>query len=985
MSSSSIIKIHTSDNAPQLIRENVVCIEPHPSLGLILQYRSVEKLASGNFSMESNKIRLQNADFYGLTPLEIEILNLIESYEPDNLIQRFYTGKKRISVNDFYEKTLTPELLEKEVRPYIERKILQALKELKGQTVYFWGKGTLNIWIPLVVETEPAHIVYKIQRKDENLCYSIEIKQEGKVIKVQNENNEVLLNTPAYVILNNSIYHFIDGQDGKRVRPFFNKKEIVIPQTAEEVYLNKFIIPIAEEYTVETQGVVLHKVNNTPKAILKIMTFTNDVNLGLRFDYGDKSYNANEASKGKASLTKEGGEWAITQMKRDLAWENQQAQLLEKEGFALKQGALFTLPENMSVAVFVQEQIPKLTEMGFEIDQENLKNPFFLAEPKLYYSVNLVNDWFDLEIKVRFGEVEIPFKKLRAAIIAGNRFYELPNGSIAILPDEWFEKLSPIIDYGEESSSKIKLGRFHYNLLEQFESIGINRSSEKLASVVKSYKKTGPIEVPATFNAKLRNYQKTGLQWLIALNDNRFGGLLADDMGLGKTIQTLAFFEWFLANKRPERKRAFELKFGEKTEEGVEKKPIPFIVVAPTSLLYNWKEEIERFTKLSAFIYSGNARNRYVWEYFHQYDVILTTYGTLRNDMDVLGRISFDIAVFDEAQQIKNPSSQSAKAALALPASQKILLTGTPIENSTADLWSLLNVSNPGILGPYTRFVKHFSNKIEKQGDVQKAKELKEITQPFILRRTKEQVAKELPPRHEQVFYCDMLPEQESLYEKTKSYFRNELMQTIQHNGLEKSRIYVLKGLLKLRQMANHPYLADNTFSHESGKFNQILESLDNVLKGGNKVLLFSQFVSHLKLFKQALQERNIPFTYIDGSINSQERAAQVKLFQDTKDYPVFLISLKAGGVGLNLTAADYVFLADPWWNPAVERQAMDRAHRIGRKNPVFVYKFITENTVEEKIIRLQERKKKLAGDIVSEDNNWLANIETEDLEELLS
>ena len=263
--------------------------------------------------------------------------------------------------------------------------------------------------------------------------------------------------------------------------------------------------------------------------------------------------------------------------------------------------------------------------------------------------------------------------------------------------------------------------------------------------------------------------------------------------------------------------------------------------------------------------------------------------------------------------------------------------------------------------------------------------ELKELTAPFILRRTKEQVAKELPPRHEQVVYCGMESEQAKLYDKTKSYYRNELLKTIKEKGLEKSKLHVLKGLLKLRQMANHPILAQDDFTGESGKFNLIIENLTNIVERGNKVLLFSQFVSHLRLFKNKLNELGIKYAYIDGTIPSEDRSEQVKLFQNNPEFQVFLISLKAGGTGLNLTAADYVFLTDPWWNPAVERQAMDRAHRIGRNKPVFVYKYITEETVEEKIIKMQERKQKLASDLISEDGgSWLANIETQDIEEIL-
>lgn len=976
----------------QAQRENIFCIEKHPDLGLILQMQSVEKLGSGQFSMNYQKIRSQNADFYGLNDLEKEVLVLTEFYEGDKLLEKFYKGRAKVKTSEFFSKYLTAELKDNEVRPFIEKYMSKALHKLKGHVVYYWGKGNVNLWLPLYIPENPAQITFMVDRIEGAMHYSLEVQHDDKVIKLQHEDNAILINSPAWFITTGKLLYFDGEIEGKKFQPFFSKKNIVVPNTTEETYLNKFILPISEEHSLKTTGIELIEKKAEIQPIISLFPFESELNIGLKFRYNDKEFYSHHTKKSSASLKKGSKDWEISILKRDPEIENSIKAKLNNFGLIEKQGSVWALPPKVNIADFLRVNVLELIELGFEVDQDNLKKPFNLTEPILTYSVSESNDWFDLNIKVRFGTYEVPFKKLIKNIQEGNRFYELPDGTIAILPQEWLEKLPVLLEYGEESKDSLKIGKFHYPLLEEFDQISVNRSGSKLKSLISSYKKNFQIEQPKSLKATLRKYQVEGLRWLWSLHENKFGGLLADDMGLGKTIQTLAFFEALHQQKNKTKVELTpEQRFAEINANGglenIKKnlKTVPFIVVAPTSLVFNWINEINKFTGLNAFVYAGNQRNRYVWEYFNDFDVIITTYGTIRNDMDVLNRMKFGVAVFDEAQNLKNPASATAKACFDLNAKQKILLTGTPIENSTLDLWSLMNVANPGMLGSFSKFSKNYGAKIEKEGDESKIKHLQSISQPFILRRTKEQVAKELPPRIEQTIYCEMEAEQSSLYEKTKSHYRNEIFKTIQDKGLNKSRLHVLKGLLKLRQLSNHPRLLEDNSKVESAKFIQIKENLLSVLEAGNKVLIFSQFVSHLKLFREELNKLQIPYAYLDGSVTGEEREHQVKLFQETEDYPVFLISLKAGGVGLNLTKADYVFLADPWWNPAVERQAMDRAHRIGREKTVFVYKFITVDSVEEKIAKLQEKKKILAGNIISDENAWLSSIDQSDIEDILN
>jgi len=406
------------------------------------------------------------------------------------------------------------------------------------------------------------------------------------------------------------------------------------------------------------------------------------------------------------------------------------------------------------------------------------------------------------------------------------------------------------------------------------------------------------------------------------------------------------------------------------------------LLALPTSLVYNWLNEAQKFTPaLRLLVYTGTYRTKDVAQ-FTDYDVVLTSYGIVRLDAELLADYRFDYVILDESQAIKNPSSTTSQAVRQLRSKHRLILTGTPVENSTMDLWSQMSFINPGLLGTQAFFRKEFLKPIEQHRDEVRMRRLHALIKPFILRRHKEQVAKELPAKTEQLSYCDMTPEQAQAYEETKSFYRNKILQNLDEHGPTSTQFLLLQGLTRLRQMANHPHLADSTYTHESGKLREVLRMVRNVVAEGHKVLVFSQFVQHLALVRAALDERQLPYAYLDG--NTRDRAAEVARFQETDALQIFLISLKAGGVGLNLTAADYVFLLDPWWNPAVEAQAVDRAHRIGQQRPVFVYKFITQHTVEEKILALQQRKLNLVSELIATDETVIKTLTRADIEELL-
>jgi SNF2 family DNA or RNA helicase len=455
----------------------------------------------------------------------------------------------------------------------------------------------------------------------------------------------------------------------------------------------------------------------------------------------------------------------------------------------------------------------------------------------------------------------------------------------------------------------------------------------------------------------MRPYQREGLAWLLFLEELELGGCLADDMGVGKTIQMLALLELHRERRAGGENLA------------------PDLVVVPKSLIFNWMAEAGRFAPgLRVLDYTGMERDD---DAIAHHDVVLTTYGILRRDITHLKDVPFHTVVLDESQAIKNAGSDSAKAARLVTARHRMAMTGTPIENHLGELWSLFEFLNPGLLGSASAW------RAGSQMDVEARNWLRKALRPLILRRTKQQVASELPPRTEQVLVCEMELEQRRMYSAILNRVRQDLDRRIRQDGLAKSKMHVLEALLRLRQVACHPKLVQETSAAPSAKFELLLDQLAEVVEEGHKALVFSQFTSLLALLKPHLEEARLPFEYLDGS--TTDRQQRVERFQSDPKCPLFLLSLKAGGTGLNLTAADYVFLLDPWWNPAVEAQAIDRTHRIGQTRPVFAYRIVAKDTIEERILSLQQQKRDLAKAILGEDNSMLGSLRREDLDYLLS
>jgi SNF2 family DNA or RNA helicase len=546
-----------------------------------------------------------------------------------------------------------------------------------------------------------------------------------------------------------------------------------------------------------------------------------------------------------------------------------------------------------------------------------------------------------------------------------------------ILPEPWFIKYKSILEFGKSSDDSLRIHKQHFSLLaDTFDDKDCD-GCDKLDKLLIP-DQVPVLSAPEGLNCEMRQYQVDGLSWLYWLQSAKLGGCLADDMGLGKTIQTLALLQYNIENMPSVPKRII----GEKQtlfEEPVQK--FTSLIVVPASLLYNWENEIKRFAPhMKVCSYRGNQRKK-TTSYFQSFDIVLSSYHTVRQDIDIISTFYFHYVILDESQVIKNPASMIFKTVIRLKSDYKLVLTGTPVENSLTDLWTQLNFVNPGLLGNLSFFRREYAKPIEKERDDDKELQLRKIIKPFILRRTKEMVAKDLPPVIEQTVFCDMTEEQTKLYEEEKSAVRNSIFRNFETAGKEKSAIVVLQGLMKLRQISNHPVMSNDDYQFGSGKFETVLQNMESVVSEGHKILVFSSFVKHLELYAEVFRKNRTSFSLLTGSSTNREKI--INGFQLDPSNKIFLISLKAGGVGLNLTAADYVFILDPWWNPAAEVQALSRAHRIGQDKSVFVYRYISSNSIEEKIIRLQEKKSRLA-DAFIQSNNPLKDIDMNQILEII-
>ncbi len=615
----------------------------------------------------------------------------------------------------------------------------------------------------------------------------------------------------------------------------------------------------------------------------------------------------------------------------------------------------------------------RLLELNIQLTGMDMLQHFRYSPFKITVETSLLKedgDWLTLKMAVSFGEEEVLLPELQKMLLAGQRAILLKDGSLGVLTDEWMEQYGTLIRHGKVSKKEIMVPRWL-----AFSEQQAGKDGQVFDQVLKkSWREkwqdwqagAGPLyPIPASVQATLRPYQQKGYEWMLLLAEAGAGACLADDMGLGKTLQTICLLAHQAAQHPGSR----------------------HLIICPSSLIYNWQQELKRFAPtLSTLVHHGAGRSAAELEK-EDYQIIITSYGTVRADIEAISLLPFGTVVLDESHNIKNPAAQVTRAVGRLLAAMRIALSGTPVMNNTFDLYAQLNFLLPGMLGGREFFKREYADAIDREQDADKIRALQKLTAPFVLRRTKEQVAQDLPPKTEIVLWCDMSAAQKQLYDEIKESIRSSLFLNIKKEGLNKSKLAVLQGMLKLRQVCNSPLLlpAEEQTCTDSVKTDLLISELCDNLKE-HKVLVFSQFTSMLDLLGELCRQRGIAYYHFDGQTPPAKRAEMVSRFQQEDDKTnVFLISLKAGNAGLNLTAASYVFLFDPWWNTAVQQQAIDRTHRIGQTKNVFAYKMICKDTIEEKIISLQQRKKQLADELVSEDDGFVKSLSEEDIQYLFS
>ncbi|MFT3788498.1 MAG: DEAD/DEAH box helicase [Tepidisphaeraceae bacterium] len=759
--------------------------------------------------------------------------------------------------------------------------------------------------------------------------------------------------------------------------------EIIVPAGEELELLGELLKLPRVPPVVVPESLGLEDVRVVPRPVVTIRRQTRDrtgpprLTVDLLFDYAGTRVDIDEP---RVTLL------LLDQKKiihRDRSIERRHRQSLQRGGAReefdanLRRHVRYLWPEQLPGAV------AEWIRLGWQVEADG---SLYRAAGNIDAKLSSGIDWFDLQVTVDFGNgISAKLPKLLEALARGDKFVKLDDGTLGVMPEEWLAKYAMLAGVGKaQEDGALRFGKNQAALLDallaQMPAVNVDEVFSQARSQLTTFEGIDASEPVDSFVGELRPYQKQGLGWLQFLRNFRFGGCLADDMGLGKTIQVLALLE---ARRR--------------------EKSGPSLVVVPRSLVFNWRAEAQKFCPTMRVLdHSGALRSRDV-QAFADYDLVLTTYGTLRRDIAELKEFKFDYVVLDESQAIKNSATASAKAVRLLRSNHRLAMSGTPIENHLGELWSLFEFLNPGMLGSASLFKALSSLGSAKPNEnAQKAPDAKpqaaldnrkliaHALRPFILRRTKKQVASDLPERVEQTIHCELSEQQRKLYDELREHYRTNVMSQVESIGLGRSQIQILEALLRLRQAACHPGLIDQKYASEpSAKLDVLVEQIAQIMeeneegKAPSKALVFSQFTSFLGLLKTRLDALGIEYEYLDGK--TRDRQAHVDRFQNDPKCKLFLVSLKAGGVGLNLTAAEYVFLLDPWWNPAVEAQAIDRAHRIGQTRTVFAYRLIAKDTVEEKVLTLQSSKRQLADAIINEDNSLTSGLSAEDLKLLLS
>lgn len=971
-------------------------LQEHKKLGLLLHPFLIKDLGKDYFRIHD---RLSFANLHHheshLSDIEKQIVKSVEEYSEQKITKRF--TNKKITPRDFI-KTLDQDYVKKFIRPFIEKKMAAVISLMmqENQPVFYReSQAAVYKSDQLIIEKEPAEVVFNFKKLPDETHYWQTISLNQEVITLKDKQGRILTNEPCWLQLENRLFHFRQNVDGKKLRIFFNKDFILVPKKLEEKFYKTFVKDCIRDFPFTHQGFDVEHLKPECKPALAFgHDFQGLPGLFLTFQYGKQKVNPADGATVLVNRNFTGTNWSFEKYYRDRDCEKGFENLLHEMGLKKTFENKYLVAsqderkenEKYNLISWLNSHARKLRKKGFIITHEDAEFRYYTGHIEMSLDVEDKNDWFDVYAMAKFGDdFEIPIIRLRKYLLNGIREYKLPDGRIAILPEHWFEKYSDLLSFGEKKSKSVRVRPEHFQLINESLKGSIKLTRKSFEASAKNSKNTN-IQQPEKLHATLREYQTEGYRWLMFLNKHSLGGCLADDMGLGKTLQTLTMllkhaeeqgYHAGPANNEDHRGQLDLFAQHENSQKHIR----PSLVIMPASLIHNWENEIRKFTPSLTYLnYTGSQRFE-LQKNIKDVHLVLTTYGTIRNDFKDFEDLVFDYIILDESQLIKNPTSKTSRAIFRLNGKHRITLSGTPIENTLIDLWSQMNFLNPGLLGELPFFKKYFVTPIEKNNKEDKREKLNLLIKPFILRRTKTQVEKELPVLSEEYIYCEMSPTQKQIYLEEKSSIRNYILERIEKEGTDKAAFIMLQALTKLRQMANHPAMIQPGYNNDSGKFAEVIRNLETLISEGHKVLVFSSFVKHLRLFADYFQKNGIGYSMLTG--DTRKRKEVISVFQNDPGRNIFLISIKAGGVGLNLTEAGYVFLLDPWWNPAVENQAINRAHRIGQTKHVFAYRFITLDTIEEKILRLQQKKSRLAELFIRTDNP-LKELNVNDIKELI-
>ncbi|WP_337968606.1 DEAD/DEAH box helicase [uncultured Flavobacterium sp.] len=813
------------------------------------------------------------------------------------------------------------------------------------------------------VDTNPLEFEPQIQfdKHAEGITYTLSLKEEEITFLPMDKNVDILLDEPGWLIIDKKLGR-LKELNAKKLSPFLKKKSIEIPSKLVDNYFKNFIPEIAKKIDIEATGFEIESRDKIISCTIQPVYdfFKNCYYLNLYFEYNGYLFDASKTKKTHSFV-----DFSIVNEPKIIQFKRSSDEILYTDklleiGLIKIKNELFGLNSDTEIhdpysnIQFVIDRKEELENSGFIIQNLKLESKEIITENHTVTTSKgeTKEDWFDIKIIISIGSYTINFSEIIPNIKSKERLFLLPDGNYFLIPLEWLSKYSSLAKLAKTENGNLLLRKSNFAALDAIPEIKDDVNPIQEAKYTSS----------DLLKATLRPYQIDGVKWLLGHFNSNLGACLADDMGLGKTLQTLAVLVAVQEQLGFTTKTTnFDLFANETT---IEREPMKTLIVLPSSLVFNWYNEAAKFTPhFSRMQYVGNDR-KLLASRLDSSDLIFTSYSIIHRDISILEKYNFRYLILDESQYIKNRDSKIFKAINKINTNHKIALSGTPIENSLDDLWSQMQFINPDILGSYNFFAENFKIPIEKKQDENSLSELKNLIQPYILRRTKEQVLKDLPELTEQIYYCDMDPEQEKLYEKEKSKARNFLLKT---DGSGPDKISIINTLMKLRQLSNHPKMVDQESEIDSGKYIAVTNYLETLVKEKQKTIIFSSFVTNLSFYTDWCKENKIGFCEITGETPAKKREQQVNLFQEKEEPLLFFISLKAGGVGLNITKASYVLFLDPWWNPFAEKQGVGRAHRIGQLNKVNVVRFISKNTVEEKIIKLQENKKLLSDSLLEE------------------